>query len=278
MKKLLAVLLCMALVFAFAACGDDKDESKAPESTASDASVDASTDASEDASADASEDASTDASEEASADASEDASADASEDASADASEETSTGDLTAEDVLNIIKELPAVKLMESGKYSLTTSMLGIEIVMYADGDKQATIAMGEKTIVKDGFSYSLDDDEKTYIKMEADETDDLTSDILDLTLEYTLVSAEKKTVNGVEATVYMLQATVDDEDVNLGFAVANGDLVALIASESGISIEMPIAITTEVPEGVFDIPEDYTETTYDFEIEFEEDDEADEF
>ena len=102
MKKLLAVVLTLAMVLAFAACGakTEEESTTAPEETSEDIIEETSEDVSEDASEAVSEDASEAVSEDASEAASEDASEAASEDASEGESTEVAKAPETKAEIL----------------------------------------------------------------------------------------------------------------------------------------------------------------------------------
>ncbi len=133
----------------------------------------------------------------------------------------------------------------------LKDKSLSMEMEMSLMGQK-----MNQRVIFNNGKAYMLDSKNKKYT-VEKVSFDEVFGDIsLDSADEAQFIERKEETINGITYVVESYKGQSDEGEDIVDYYFNNGNLE--MAKFQGVMLIF--SITNEVPEGVFDIPEGYTE------------------
>jgi len=165
------------------------------------------------------------------------------------------------------------IELMKSGKYlihyKVTNSMAGesmtAEITTAVDGETIAAtmVAEGAKTrsLIKDGAAYLIDDENKTYMKMDLGSDMPLNeSEMFENTADLAYVGSGTDKVDG--RSLPYEEYGVEGE--TLRFYMDGKTLYAITSKTGADLVEMVILeFTDKIPDGMMDLPEGYEENDF---------------
>lgn len=164
------------------------------------------------------------------------------------------------------VKNLKEFDILYSDKYYVqikTTYLLNdMRMKISRDKDKydifSETAKVYSHTIIKDGMSYSVFDEKKTYSVSEAKEQPNIS--FFDMKGSFTYTGVEDGAFNGQNANIYKFDVLLENNEHNiLKFVIKEGRLLGVIAITNGFETKMEFEkVAKDIPEDAFSVPSDY--------------------